>query len=282
VLLSGGGSTSKYEALANLRDPLAVARAGGAFPDDEAPPRANGNGAGPLRLPWPGAPGAAAANGANGAGGSPGGPRTPANGAAAAAANGAAAAANGAAAAAANGAAAVSLGVAEISAAISRAASDFKARTSSEAVLPLESIKEQMRLPHPAVGGRPDGSALLQDVIGAAVLQRLQQAKGEGHEAGGGAAGAAGEAAAAATAAATAAAQPPTQQQPGAHAAAPAPAAAAAAPPPAPQGGCCAGMPAPPAPAGADNAAEPPRPRWRWEQLPDGGRRRTNQPGIDE
>jgi len=163
-LLSGGGSVSNCEALANLKDPLAVAKRGGAVVNDS-------NGVNPLPwLSWP--PGNNGNGNGNGKpGGSPG--RSPEatplatvmgseDGAAAGRASGGA------------------FPAAEASGSSALMATKLPpAPSGAEPVLPLSSVQQQMRQPHAqgGAGGRKDGEALLMDVIGVTLVQRLQQAQ---------------------------------------------------------------------------------------------------------
>ena len=165
---------SSYEALANLRDPLAVARRGGALnpPGAGAQPGAGGIG-GPGGGAWPLPPWASPSGG-----GSPG-----------------------------SGGGSPSASV-DVPTALARAADALQAVTAGgggggdggregllasklprnggegaagawSPVLPLAEVKAQMAAPHASggAGGRPDSPALLQDVVGAALLQRLQSAQ---------------------------------------------------------------------------------------------------------
>ena len=164
-MLSGAveGATN-FEALANLRDPLAVARRGGALAREPTPPA----------VPWLAWPPGNGGSGGGSAGRSPGGGSP--GGAAPPPADVAASLARAAGALDAAGAGVLASKLPPGSRGGSRGGSSAG---SPEPVLPLAEVQEQMNTPHArgGAGGAPNGQALLQDVIGASMVQRLLDAQ---------------------------------------------------------------------------------------------------------
>jgi hypothetical protein len=179
LLLSGGsGSSSKYEALNNLRDPLAVAQRGGAVAPGAPVPW----------LPWANNDSAAAA-GSPKPGGSPGrtgdgSPSVSFDNLAAALANGIKP--NGSSNNNNNGTNADRGASPSSSSPLGLMASKLPPAGDDTAILPLSSVQQQMKQLHAqgGAGGRLDGEALLMDVIGAPMIQRLQQAQLLGQQVG--------------------------------------------------------------------------------------------------